>query len=238
MISSKDRIIFALDVPSRSEALEWVDLLKDHVGIFKVGLELFVAEGPGVVRAVTERGGRGVFLDLKFHDIPATVKGAVSSASSLGAQFLTVHCDEGRGLLEAAALGAGSGVKVLGVTVLTSLSKEGLYEAGIDASAFKTPRDLVLHRARLAKLGGCAGVVCSGQEAAAVKMELGKDFLVITPGIRGAGDEKGDQQRTVTAFEAVRNGADYIVVGRPIRKARDPVKAATMIGEEIEKALK
>lgn len=235
-MAPKDRIIFALDVPDAKEAARYVDLLKDHVGLFKVGLELFVACGPSIVKEVRERSGRGVFLDMKFHDIPATVAGAMRSACTLGAEFVTVHTDEGSELLEVAVSSAGD-LKVLGVTVLTSLSKAGLLEIGIDP-VFKEPRDLVVHRARLSRLSGCAGVVCSGHEAKAVKDEFGKNFIVVTPGIRSNTDDVGDQKRVVTAYEAVKNGADYIVVGRPIRKAPDPVKAAMSIADEIERALR
>ncbi len=235
-ISPKDRIIFALDLPGLKEALKYIDLLKGSVGVFKVGLELFVACGPDIVKAVKERSGKGIFLDMKFHDIPATVKGAMRSASLLGAEFVTVHCDEGKGLLKAVVEGNIGGAKVLGVTVLTSLSGEDLVEIGIDEK-YKNPVDLVLHRARLAKTAGCAGVVCSGLEARAVKDEFGEGFLVITPGIRSSGDDKGDQKRAVTPYEAIINGADYIVVGRPIRNAPDPIKAARLIAEEIGKAM-
>ncbi len=235
-MTPKDRIIFALDVPNLPEAIKYLDLLKDSVGVFKVGLELFTACGPDVVKAVKERSGRSVFLDMKFHDIPATVKGAMRSASALGAEFVTVHCDEGKGLLKAVVEGNIGKTKVLGVTVLTSLSGEDLVEIGIDAK-YRNPVDLVLHRARLAKMAGCAGVVCSGLEASAVKKEFGEGFLVITPGIRSSGDDKGDQKRAVTPYEAIMNGADYIVVGRPIRNAPDPKKAAAIIAEEIGKAM-
>lgn len=235
-MEAKDRIIFALDVASLDEAIRYVELLKDHVGVFKIGLELFTACGPAVVKAVTERTrGRGVFLDMKFHDIPATVKGAIRSASTLGVEFTTVHCDS-KGLLSAVVEG-GAGVKVLGVTVLTSLSQEDLRDSGID-DRFKEPLDLVLQRASLARAAGCAGVVCSGLEASAIKEKFGPGFLVITPGIRSSSDPVGDQKRVVTPYEAIRNGADYIVVGRPIRKAPAPVEAARRIAEEIEKAMK
>ncbi|MBI5469077.1 MAG: orotidine-5'-phosphate decarboxylase [Deltaproteobacteria bacterium] len=237
-LAPKDRIIFALDVPTTEEAVKYIDLLKDHVGVFKIGLELFVAKGPPVLGAVRERmGGGGIFLDMKFHDIPATVRGAMRSASTLGAEFVTVHCDEGSGLLKAVVEGNTAGTKVLGVTVLTSLSVEDMHEIGIDPK-YKTPADLVLKRARLAKAAGCAGVVCSGQEAAAVRQEFGEDFIIVTPGIRGPNDPVGDQKRVATPYEAIANGADYIVVGRPIRNAPDPVQAATVIAKEIERALK
>lgn len=233
-ISPKDRIIFALDVPGVDEAARFVDLLKDHVGMFKIGLELFVACGPQVVKTVRERGGRGIFLDLKFHDIPETVRGAMRSASALGADLITVHTSDGQVMMKAAVEAAGS-AKVLGVTVLTSLSGEALAEAGIDGKF--TPEELVLHRAKSAKAAGCAGIVCSGQEARAIRETFGPDFLIVTPGVRSTDDAVGDQKRVVTPAEAVRNGADYIVVGRPIRKAPDPVVAAKRIAGEIENSL-
>lgn len=232
-VSPKDRIIFALDVPGLDEAKRFTSLLKDHVGMFKIGLELFVACGPDVVRAVKENGGKGIFLDLKFHDIPETVKGAMRSASALGADLITVHTSDGQAMMKAAVEAAGSS-RVLGVTVLTSLSGEALQEAGIDGRF--TPESLVLHRAKSAKAAGCAGIVCSGQEARVIRETFGPDFLIVTPGVRSSDDAVGDQQRVVTPGEAIRNGADYIVVGRPIRKAPDPVEAAKRIAGEIEKA--
>jgi orotidine-5'-phosphate decarboxylase len=207
------------------------------VGVFKIGLELFVAAGPDVVRKVREAApGCGIFLDMKFHDIPATVKGAMASAARLGADFVTVHCDDGGPLLKAAVEAAGK-TKVLGVTVLTSLSRESLVEAGMDPKYSADPSELVLHRARVAKVAGCAGVVCSGHEARRVREEFGSDLLIITPGIRGREDAIGDQKRVVTPRDAIAAGADYIVVGRPIRKAPDPAAAAEKIAAEVETAL-
>lgn len=237
-LQPKDRIIFALDVPSTDEAVRFVDLLKDHVGVFKIGLELFVAEGPKVVKAVRERtGGRGVFLDMKFHDIPETVKGAIRSASALGVEFVTVHAEGGSALMKAVAEGSGKKTKVLGVTVLTSLSSDDLVEAGLDPK-YRDPSELVVARARLAKAAGLSGIVCSGREAGIVKKELGEDFLVVTPGIRPKDSPPDDQKRLSTPYEAVYSGADYIVVGRPIRNAPDPRKAASLIADEIDRALK
>lgn len=237
-LSPKERIIFPLDVPDAKEALRLAALLKDHVGVFKIGLELFVACGPAVVASVREEAPEaGIFLDMKFHDIPATVKGAVKSAANLGVDFVTVHTDGGRALLDAVVEGSGGKAKVLGVTVLTSLSGEDMAEAGIDPK-FANPADLVLHRARLASISGCAGVVCSGHEANAVKREFDDALLVVTPGIRSSEDPAGDQKRVVTPYEAILNGADYIVVGRPIRNAPDPVKAADRIADEVGQALK
>ena len=156
------------------------------------------------------------------------------SAASLGADFVTVHTSDGGSVLKAAVEAAGS-TKVLGVTVLTSLSKEAFPEAGIDP--LFTPESLVVHRAKAAKAAGCAGIVCSGLEAKAVREALGPGFLIITPGVRTAEDAVGDQKRVVTPFDAISNGADYIVVGRPIRNAPDPVEAAKRIAGEIERAL-
>lgn len=233
-LSPKDRIIFALDVPDVEGAKKYVDLLREHVGVFKIGLELFVACGPEIVRTVRERGGRGIFLDLKFHDIPETVKGAMRSAAALGVDFVTVHTSDGSSILKAAVEAAGN-TKVLGVTVLTSLSKEAFPEAGIDESF--TPESLVLHRAKTARASGCAGVICSGLEAKAVRAALGPGFLIITPGVRTKEDGAGDQLRVVTPYDAISNGADYIVVGRPIRNAPNPVEVAKRIAGEIERAL-
>ncbi|MFQ5736191.1 MAG: orotidine-5'-phosphate decarboxylase [Thermodesulfobacteriota bacterium] len=235
-VSPRDRIIFALDVQTADEAASLAGLLKDDVGVFKIGLELFVASGPGVVKAVRERApGAGIFLDMKFHDIPATVRGAIKSASALGVDFVTVHCEGGE-LLRAVVEGSGNRLKVLGVTALTSMGEDDFADAGINP-VYRKSVDLVLHRARLARLAGCAGVVCSGLEAGAVKAEFGPDFLVISPGIRSAADAVDDQKRVTTPFEAIRNGADYIVVGRPIRKAPDPRAAAKAIAGQIEKGM-
>ncbi|MBI5598380.1 MAG: orotidine-5'-phosphate decarboxylase [Deltaproteobacteria bacterium] len=239
-LSPKDRIIFPLDLPSKDEALGFVRLLKGHVGVFKVGLELFVSSGPPVVEAIKKEAPEAkVFLDMKFHDIPETVGRAVASAASLGVDFITVHCDSGRGLLEAVARRAGK-VKVLGVTLLTSLSGNDLGDMGI-APELRDPGALVLHRARIAKLAGLGGVVCSGLEVKKVKETFGKNFIAVTPGIRFSTQDigtakKDDQKRIASPYEAVRDGADYIVVGRPIRDASDPVEAASLIAKEIEKA--
>lgn len=237
MAHPKDRIIFPLDLPDLDEAIEYAELLKDDVGVFKIGLQLFVKSGPRAIGAVKERTDAAIFLDMKFHDIPETVKGAIRSASALGVEFVTVHTEGGSSLLKAVVEGSEGKTKVLGVTVLTSLSKDDLVEAGFDPK-FKDPTELVVARARLAKAAGCSGIVCSGLEAGLVKKELGKDFLVVTPGIRPKDSPPDDQKRLSTPYEAVYNGADYIVVGRPIRNAPDPRKAASLIAEEIERALK
>lgn len=234
----KDRIIFPLDFPDYNSAKKYVEILRGHIGLFKVGLELFVKEGPEILKLISGEGKAKIFLDLKFHDIPETVRGAMKSANALGAKFITVHCDEGRKLLEAAVETASGKTKILAVTVLTSLSREGLKEMGM-REEFQDPLKLVLHRARIAKSAGCAGVVCSGLEASFVRKEFGNDFIIVTPGIRPSWSviKNDDQQRIVTPSDAIKAGADYIVVGRPIRTAKDPVDAVKKIEEEIGEAL-
>jgi len=236
---SKDRIIFPLDFPDIDSARKYIEILRDNIGLFKVGLELFVKEGPSILSIIKKEGRAKIFLDLKFHDITETVKGAMKSANALGAEFITVHCDEGRRLLESAVESASGKTKVLGVTVLTSLSGESLKEIGM-REEFQDPLKLVLHRARIAKSAGCAGVVCSGLEASFVRKEFGKDFIIVTPGIWPSWSviKNDDQQRIVTPSDAIKAGADYIVVGRPIRTAKDPVDAVKRIEKEIEEALR
>jgi len=241
----KDRIIFPLDFPDYNSAKKYVEILKGRIGLFKVGLELFVKEGPEILKLIAEEGKAKIFLDLKFHDIPETVKGAMKSANALGAEFITVHCDEGRRLLEAVVEEARlkprttEGTKVLAVTVLTSLSRDSLKEMGM-REELQDPLKLVLHRAGIAKSAGCAGVVCSGLEASFVRKEFGNDFIIVTPGIRPSWSviKNDDQQRIVTPSDAIKAGADYIVVGRPIRTAKDPVDAVKRIEKEIEEALR
>jgi orotidine-5'-phosphate decarboxylase len=233
MRQAKDFIVFPLDVPSKDEALRLAGLLKGKVGMFKVGLELFIQAGPGIVEAVRSAGGAKIFLDLKLHDIPETVFKAMGRVADLGADFATVHFGESREMVEAAVRGADGRVGVLGVTALTSVSDEELRVAGLpDASA------LVLERAGGFHSAGCAGVVCSALEAKKVKETFGKGFQVVTPGIRPGweGVSRGDQKRVATPFDAVRNGSDHLVIGRPIRDAQDPGRAAARIAEEIERA--
>ena len=236
---SKDRIIFPLDFPDIDSARKYIEILRDNIGLFKVGLELFVKEGPSILSIIKKEGRAKIFLDLKFHDITETVKGAMKSANALGAEFITVHCDEGRKLLDAAVETASGKTKVLAVTVLTSLSRDSLKEMGM-REELQDPLKLVLHRAGIAKSAGCAGVVCSGLEASFVRKEFGNDFIIVTPGIRPSWSviKNDDQQRIVTPSDAIKAGADYIVVGRPIRTAKDPVDAVKRIEKEIEEALR
>jgi orotidine-5'-phosphate decarboxylase len=231
----RDFIIFPLDVASEKEAMEWVDKVKNHVGMFKVGLELFIRTGPAVVERILAAGGAGVFLDLKFHDIPNTVAGAMAGVADLGVDLVTVHCGENPAMLEAAVKASRGKVRVLGVTVLTSVSGTHLKDAGLKKEIWEDPKALVLQRATMAKEAGCSGIVCSGKEVRWIKEILGPDFLAVTPGIRPAWDSaKDDQQRITTPADAVSSGADYLVIGRPIRNAADPVAAAKKIALEID----
>ncbi len=222
-MEAKDRLIFALDVDSTAEAVGLVRLLHTAVGVFKVGLELFVAAGPEVLIALRQAGARALFLDLKLHDIPATMRAAARTASAHGVELLTCHCDQA-GIFSGLDLGR---TRLLGITVLTSLGAEDLAAMGYPPG-LSDPKALVLHRARLALAAGCAGVVCSGHEAAQVRAALGQDALVVCPGIRPAkpGIGPDDQKRVVTPEMAISAGASHIVVGRPIRQAPDPLKAA------------
>ena len=239
MKAAKDFIVFPLDVPDPDKARTLVSLLANEVGMFKVGLELFIRSGPELVRWITQTGSAKVFLDLKLHDIPVTVKRAMARVAELDVFFATVHCGESRAMLEAAVEGAGGRVNVLGVTVLTSVSAEDVAAAGYRPDYSSDLQQLVMKKAGLAKEAGCAGIVCSGQEVQAVKSAFGTDFQAVTPGIRPAGREVAadDQARVVTPAMAIRRGADYLVIGRPIRDAGDPAAAAGEIAAEIQTAL-
>jgi orotidine-5'-phosphate decarboxylase len=231
-----DRVLAALDFADAEAAVDAADRLRGHVGGFKVGKQLFTARGPKVVRMLTERGDR-VFLDLKFHDIPNTVAGAIASAASLGVWMVNVHASGGRAMMTAAREAAEKSAQpgrprtlVIAVTVLTSLDAAALEDIGINVE----PAAHVARLARLARESGLDGVVCSPQEIELVRRECGKDFLIVTPGIRGADDAKGDQMRTATPEGAIRAGADYLVVGRPITAASDPAAAADRIAAAID----
>ena len=239
MRKPKDYLVFPLDVSTYEEAIRYVELLKEQVGVFKVGLELFVSIGPKILEGIREHSDAEIFLDLKFHDIPATVKSAFMAASAYGVAFTTIHCDEGKGLLRSVVENNPSGTKILAVTVLTSLESKDLKELGYQEKYVNDLTELVLLKARMAKDAGCSGVVCSGHEVNRVKKELGSDFIVVTPGIRPAWSLKGtdDQKRIITPYEAVKRGADYIVVGRPIRTAEKPIEAAQKVLDELDRAI-
>jgi orotidine-5'-phosphate decarboxylase len=232
-----NRILAALDFPDAASATGMADRLRGHVGGFKIGKQLFTAEGPALVRRLTERGDR-VFLDLKFHDIPNTVAGAITSAVGLGVWMVNVHASGGRAMMTAAreaadgaAQRSGTRALVIGVTVLTSLDAASLRETGVDDE----PAAHVTRLARLAREARLDGVVCSPQEIASVRAACGPEFLIVTPGIRGASAASGadDQLRTATPAGAIQAGADYLVIGRPITAASDPAEAADGIATEI-----
>ena len=238
MKNPKDYIIFPLDVPSRKEAEHFIKLLSGHIGMFKVGLELFIQSGPDIVERIHASGDTGVFLDLKLHDIPATVSRAVARVAELGVRFATVHCGESSRMLEAAVSAAGGRVGMLGVTVLTSVSAEDIRAAGFNQDICTDMKQLVLKRAAMAKAAGCTGVVCSGHEVSFIKKTFGMDFVAVTPGIRPSWQDSNDDQRRITTpTQAIRNGSDYLVIGRPIRDADDPRAAVRRIAAEIESAL-
>ena len=236
MKQAKDRIIFPLDVPSIDEAKTYIELLATSVGLFKVGLELFIRSGPEVIAFIHQQSAARVFLDLKLHDIPATVSRAMARIADLGVAFATVHVGESQSMLAAAVEGGGGHVDILGVTVLTSVCAADLKAAGYREDIFDDMLHAVLQRARVAHSAGCAGVICSGLEAARIKEEFGEKFLAVTPGIRPAWSitAKEDQQRITTPAQAVSAGADYLVIGRPIRDSEDPVRAAAQVAAEIE----
>ena len=230
--ADRDKLIVALDVPTYDEARALVLELGDTVGFYKIGLELLFDEGLALARELTNEGKR-VFLDLKFLDIGNTVERAVANAAALGVDFLTIHGHDTK-TLKAAVTGRGAGkLKLLAVTVLTSLDQRDLDEQGVSMS----PAELVLKRARLAKAAGADGVVAAGQEAANIRAAAGGDFLIVTPGIRLAGGDAGDQTRITTPLDAIRAGADHIVVGRPITAAADPKAAAQAFLDQIAAAV-
>lgn len=236
MKEGKDYIIFPLDVPTLEEAKPFVRLLSSHVGMFKVGLELFIRSGPEVIRYIKSKTSAGIFLDLKLHDIPVTVERAMRSVAELGVDLATVHCGESSDMLKAAVTGAGGRIRVLGVTVLTSVSGNDLRTAGFPFDV----SELVTRRAGMARAAGLEGIVCSGLEVKNIKAQCGEGFLCVTPGIRPSWEAVGgdDQQRVSTPGGAVRDGADYLVIGRPIRDAEKPESASRRIAEEIWAAIR
>lgn len=226
-IPLRERLIFALDVPSVAEAKQWVDTLGDEVQFYKLGLELFMAGGYYELIEWLRARGKQIFVDLKFFDVPETVASAVRQLKNRGATFATIH---GNDAIMRAAVREKADLKILAVTALTSLDRGDLNDLGFACD----PETLVLSRARRALEIGCDGVISSGMEVARLRAELGNRLVVITPGIRPVdNDQPDDQKRTVDVRQAFLNGADYIVVGRPIRQADDPRAAAKAIQAQI-----
>ena len=226
------RVIVALDFPGGREALQFVEQLSPGSCRLKVGKELFTSAGPDLVRQLVTLG-HDVFLDLKFHDIPNTVARACEAAAQLGVWMVNVHASGGRRMMEAASVAVqnagGRKPLLIGVTVLTSMGPEDLAEVGVQAD----PAEQVERLARLAKDSGLDGVVCSPREAARLRTSLGDDFMLVTPGVRPAGASTDDQTRVMTPADAMRDGSDYLVIGRPVTQASDPVRALEMINAEI-----
>jgi orotidine-5'-phosphate decarboxylase len=239
----RSNLIVALDFDSLPSAVKFAKSVADVVGLFKIGIQLFTAAGPNAVREVAALGV-GVFLDLKFHDIPNTVAGAVLAASALpGVELVNVHALGGSAMLRAAAQAISAGQpmgsdrpRLLAVTILTSMDQKTMREVGVSGA----PKVRVVKLAKMAKTAGVDGVVASVQEVRAIRKSCGRDFLIVTPGVRldsrGARAKGDDQARTATPSEAIRAGADFIVVGRPILAAADPRAAAQAIVDEITAA--
>lgn len=223
-----DRLIVALDVPNAAEARALVDALGAEVSFYKIGHELLF-DGGLELAGELKRAGKRVFLDMKLLDIANTMERSVANAARLGVDFLTIHGTDTKTVTAAAKGRAGTALKVLAVTVLTSLDAADIVEQGIAM----TPADLVAHRARLAHAAGADGVIASGHEAAAVRAATGPGFLIVTPGIRPSGAPVGDQARVMSPTQAIAAGADHIVVGRPITAAADPLTAARSISAEL-----
>jgi orotidine-5'-phosphate decarboxylase len=231
---ARDRLAFALDFPSLADARQGAARVADAVGVLKVGLELFVSEGPSAIELGRQLGCQ-VFLDLKLHDIPETVERAVASAAAHGVRYLTLHAAGGPKMLSAAARRAereNTGLTLLAITVLTSLDGADLLATGVASS----PAEHALRLARLAKDSGIPGMVCSALEVGALRDALGPDAVLVTPGIRPQASGGDDQKRTGTPTGAIRAGASLLVVGRPIRDAADPGAAALAISDEIQRA--
>jgi orotidine-5'-phosphate decarboxylase len=236
MAHPKDKIIFALDVDHFADAQRWVNLLKDHIGLFKVGKQLFTHAGPKVVDMIRQKGQK-VFLDLKYHDIPNTVARAGEEATKLNVAMFNLHALGGIEMMKktveasratAKSLGVAKPI-ILAVTILTSMDENALREVGIQNSVLEEVGRL----ASLAAKAGIDGVVASPQEIGIIRERCGEKFLIVTPGIRAPSDKKDDQKRTLTPKEAISAGANYLVIGRPIKEAKDPLEAVQKIVEDI-----
>ena len=231
-MKAHERLIVALDVKGPDEARTLVAKIGAYAGVWKIGLELLFSGGAELARELSAQGQK-VFVDAKLLDISNTVERATANIAAMGAAFLTIHGHDTKTLKSAVAGRGDAPLKLFAVTVLTSLNAADLAEQGIDES----PADLALRRAKLAKKSGFDGVIASGHEAAGIRQATGRGFLIVTPGIRPAGADADDQARVMTPTKAIRAGADYLVVGRPITQATDPGAAARAIVEEIEQAL-
>lgn len=227
-ISLRDRMIVALDFPTKTKALSFVSTLSDAVTTYKIGLQLYTAEGPEILRAVAATGAK-VFLDLKLHDIPNTVARTVEAAGELGVQMLTVHLSGGRDMLSAAVAAKPPNLLLLGVTVLTSATQETLRETGLDSGI----EDQVLRLAELGQQAGIDGLISSPHEVRTLRERLGDEIKLITPGVRPTWAPANDQKRFTTPNEALKNGADYLVIGRPITASPDPRAAIDRLLAEI-----
>jgi orotidine-5'-phosphate decarboxylase len=228
MTKIADKVIVALDVSTKGEALELVEKLRHQVSFFKIGLQLYTAEGPEIVRAVSSTGSK-VWLDLKLHDIPNTVARAVESSTRLGVQMLTIHLSGGSQMIRAATSARANNMLLLGVTVLTSSTEETLREIGIASRV----DDQVLRLAKLGVEAGIDGVVASPHEIEPLRREFGDIIKIVVPGIRPSWSERGDQSRTMTPREALEAGADYLVIGRPITANPNPHEAVVKILDEL-----
>ena len=227
-VSTRDRLIVALDFPAQAKALALVSVLSGAVSIYKIGLQLYTAAGPEIVRAVAATGAR-IFLDLKLHDIPNTVAKAVAAAGELGVQMLTVHLSGGRAMLEAAVEVRPPHLALLGVTVLTSATEETLRETGVDSGL----DEQVIRLGELGKKSGIDGLITSPHEVRLLRERLGHEITLVTPGVRPKWAAANDQKRFTTPQEALESGADYLVIGRPITAAPDPRGAMERLLEEI-----
>ena len=235
----KDYIVFPLDFSCVKDAKKYVKLLDGKVGMFKIGLELFIDQGPSIVQMVKKESRTKIFLDLKLHDISATVQRAMERVATLGVDFVTVHCSS-LDMLEKAVKGGKGKTNVLGVTLLTDNDASAVKAAGFKEKFVKDPHLLVMHRAKMAYESGCKGVICSGREVQQIKKRFGKSFLAVTPGIRPSWTllENDDQKRVTTPGQAVSLGSDLIVIGRPIRDADNPAAATQKVIQEVEAALR
>jgi orotidine-5'-phosphate decarboxylase len=230
-MNPRDRLIVALDVATQREALSLVSDLADDVSFFKIGLQLYTAAGPEILRAVAATGAN-VFLDLKLHDIPNTVAKAVAAAAQTGAKMLTIHLSGGRHMIEAAVAAAPDDLLLLGVTVLTSATDETLRECGIASTA----EEQVIRLTELGLRGGMSGFVTSPHETDSVRARIGEEMKIVTPGVRPIWAGADDQKRFMTPREAVQRGADYLVIGRPITAHAKPREAVAKIVEELSEA--